>query len=76
MFDVRLLPSCFLLVFVSENKVLYDVLLYVSLKCPQKISVNVFKALRNSSQSVANLLYERQSVVACVSILAVILVKV
>ena len=59
--------NVFCLSFVSETKALYGVLLYVQLKRRQGISVNVFRALLNSLQSVANLLHERQSVVACVS---------
>ena len=66
--------SC--LSFVSETKVLYDVILYVQLKRRYGISVNVFTALLNSLQSVANLVHERQSAVACVDKFPVILVKI
>ena len=66
----------FCLSFVSETKALCGVLLYIQLKCRKGISVKVFRALLNSLESVANLLYERQSVVAFVSKFAVILVKV
>ena len=68
--------NVFCLPFVSETKAWYDVLLYAQLKRHKGISVNVFRALLNSLQSVANLLHEKQSVVACVSKFAVILVKV
>ena len=68
--------NVFCLSFVSETKPLHGVLLYVQLKRRQWISVNVFRALLNSLQSVASSLNERQSVVAYVSKLAVILVKV
>ena len=48
--------NVFCLSFVSETKVLFDVFLYVQLKRSEGISVNVFRVLLNSLQSVANLL--------------------
>ena len=43
--------NIFCLLFVSETKVLYDVLFYAQLKHRQRISVNVFRALLNSAVS-------------------------
>ena len=68
--------NVFCLSSVSETKVLYNVLLYVELKLRYGISVNIFRLLLNSPQSVANLPHERQSVVVCVSKFAVILINV
>ena len=67
--------NVFCLSFVSETKILYDVLLYVQLKGRQGISVNFFRTLWNYPQSVANVIHERQSVVNCGSKFAVILIK-
>ena len=68
--------NVFCLSFVSETKVIYDVLLYVQLKGRQGISVNFFRTLWNYPQSVANVIHERQSVVNCGSKFAVILIRI